>query len=79
MFNIQLININQIHNSQVRYLTKRFLTGSTIKKEDDLVNVSTDWRLAVEIVSRPAAIDVSAKVAVVNAEITQELRGTESA
>lgn len=60
-------------------VTKRFLAGSEINEKDDFDSAPADRRLAVETVSNPATEVVAQKVAVTNAEITQEIIGTESA
>ena len=60
-------------------LTKRLLVGSDVKRGVGLLKAPTDWRLAVEIVRKPATKDVTANAAVMKEESTRETTDTESA
>lgn len=51
--------------------------GSDAKRGVGLLKAPTDCRLAVEIVRKPAAKDVTAKAAVAKEESTRETAGTE--
>lgn len=62
----------------LRHHTKRFLAGSEIE-ENALENSPMEWRLAIETISSPAAIDVTTNETVASSEITVDILGTESA
>lgn len=59
--------------------TKMFLVGLYVREEDDLMNTPSDWRLAVDTVSSPAARDVAVNEAIVKIEMTVDIVGIESA